>query len=157
MSDLKNTHQDTIDCVVSFSRQPNKLIDYLSTFNSCTKTASASNITKIIEGMMEREIEKDIILQPEIHLFDVTSAVGLAPNPVIKDLLKVSPTLTLCLIKLNFGVLPVFVDAFFCDRNSAFIILKNLESHLDQYHRAYHIEYHGVPHKEMLQSLHDGI
>lgn len=157
MHHLQNTSPDTIDCVISFARQPNRLIDYLSDFDACTKTAATDDGAKFIAKMMEHEIEDDVVLQPEIHLFDVTVAVDSAPNPIIRGLLETTPTLTLCLIKLNCGVLPVFVDAFFCSRNTAFVMIKNLKHNLDQQHRSYHIEYHGIPHNEMLYSLHDEV
>lgn len=154
MKNFNHSQHDRLDCINSFIKEPNKLINYLSEFDECIKTVHINDAAFIIESFFEQEIAKDTILFPEIHIYDVKTAIGNDPSDSIKKMIDKLPSLTLCLIKLKCGELLTFVDAFFCSRNMAFLMLKNLENNLDEHKRSYHIEYHGLPHGEMIESLH---
>ncbi|MCD9554902.1 hypothetical protein GRJ22_00215 [Photobacterium carnosum] len=154
MKNFNHTHHDTLDCIHSFVKEPNKLMHYLSEFDECLRTVYVNDAAFIIENLFEQEIGEDTILFPEIHIYDVKTAISDDYNDSIKKMIDKLPSLTLCLIKLKCGELLTFVDAFFCSRNTALLMLKNLENHLDEHKRSYHVEYHGLPHSEMLESLH---
>ena len=38
MKNFNHSHHDTLDCINSFIKEPNKLINYLSEFDECIKT-----------------------------------------------------------------------------------------------------------------------
>ena len=154
MKSFNHTHHDTLDCIDSFVKEPNKLMNYLSEFEECLITLYVSDAAFIIERLFEQEIEKDTILFPEIHIYDVNTAISDDHNDLIQKMINKLPELTLCLIKLKCGERLTFVDAFFCDQNTALLMLKNLENNLDRHKRSYHVEYHGLPHAQMLESLH---